>query len=117
MFEISHKDHNCILNIIDAIEKIQKYSCLFTNADEFNSNNMSFDATLMNFIVIGEMTSKISEDLIHRTDINIDWFKIKGFRNIIAHNYFGIDAEEVWQIIKNNLPALKIELMKLVHNK
>lgn len=37
----------------------------------------------------------------------------KGFRNIVAHDYFGIDAEEVWQIIKNRLPGLKDEIEKV----
>ena len=37
------------------------------------------------------------------TSGKIDWLKVKGFRNIVAHNYFGIDAEEVWQIISGSL--------------
>ena len=41
---------------------------------------------------------------------NIEWLKIKDFRNIIAHDYFGIDAEEVWQIIKNDIPLLKVKI-------
>jgi uncharacterized protein with HEPN domain len=48
-----------------------------------------FDAVLMNFIVIGEMAGKLSEDFknIHN---EIEWWKIKGLRNIVAHNYFGV---------------------------
>ena len=65
---------------------------------------------MMNFIVIGEMVEKLSETFIKKTNTRIDWFKIKGFRNIIAHNYFGIDAEEVWQIIHDSLVKLKAEL-------
>jgi len=64
----------------------------------------------MNFIVIGEMVEKLSEDLITASSAEIDWFKIKSFRNILAHNYFGIDAEEVWQIIHNSLPKLENQL-------
>jgi len=66
----------------------------------------------MNFIVIGEMVEKLSEELIATTSTEIDWFKIKGFRNILAHNYFGVDAEEVWQIIHNSLLKLEIQLRK-----
>ena len=43
------------------------------------------------------------------------WSKVKDFRNIIAHNYFGIDAEEVWQIIKNDLPKLKDDINKILN--
>ena len=49
----------------------------------------------MNFIVIGEMADKLSDDFKLKTQENVDWLKIKSFRNIIAHNYFGVDAEEV----------------------
>ncbi len=65
-----------------------------------------------NFIVIGEMAEKLSSDFLSETENDIDWFKVRGFRNIIAHNYFGIDAEEVWQIIHGSLIDLKESLEK-----
>lgn len=107
MHKVSHNDFSCIVNILDAIEKIQKYTQDIKNADEFYTNTIVFDATMMNFIVIGEMATKLSENSLKETESKIEWFKIKGFRNIIAHNYFGIDAEDVWQIINRNLPELK----------
>ncbi len=103
MFE---KDRFNLLSIIEAIDKIQKYSQPFSNADDLFSNETNFDAVLMNFIVIGEMVVKLSDEFIMKFN-QVDWHNIKGFRNIIAHNYFGVDAEEVWQIIKNDLPRLK----------
>jgi len=69
---------------------------------------------MMNFVVIGEMVEKISEEF-KRGHPAIEWIKIKGFRNIVAHDYFGIDAEEVWQIIKNKLPALKSDINQLIN--
>jgi uncharacterized protein with HEPN domain len=68
---------------------------------------------MMNFVVIGEMIDKISDDL-KRKHPDIEWTKIKGFRNIVAHDYFGIDAEEVWQIVKNKIPSLKSDLKQLL---
>ncbi|OQX79785.1 MAG: hypothetical protein B6D61_03005 [Bacteroidetes bacterium 4484_249] len=59
------------------------------------------------------MVSKLSDDFLSETDNLIDWQKVKGFRNIIAHNYFGVDAEEVWQIINGDLISLKKNLEKL----
>jgi len=101
--------------MLDAIDKIKQYSSPFTSADDFFDAVQAFDASLMNFIVIGEMVEKLSEELIDATKNEIDWFKIKGFRNILAHNYFGVDAEEVWQIIHNSLPNLDIRLQKLIN--
>lgn len=46
-----------------------------------------------------------------------DWAKIKTFRNIIAHNYFGVDAEEVWQIIQLQLPEFKKQVSKILKAK
>ena len=101
--------------MLDAIEKIKQYSAPHSSADEFLDNIQAFDASMMNFIVIGEMVEKLSEELIDATKNEIDWFKIKGFRNILAHNYFGIDAEEVWQIIQNRLPKLEIQVKKIIY--
>jgi uncharacterized protein with HEPN domain len=100
--------------MIDAIDKIKQYSSPFLSADNFLNNTQAFDATLMNFIVIGEMVEKLSDELIVKSESEIDWFRIKGFRNILAHNYFGIDAEEVWQIIHDSLPKLEIQLKKII---
>lgn len=78
---------------------------------------MSFDATMMNFIVLGEMVEKLSIQFVNETSEKVDWQKVKAFRNIIAHNYFGIDAEEVWQIIQTNLKPLRIELETIIDKK
>ena len=104
------KDQHCIESILEAIDKILEYTSGFDNADEFNEDYRNFDATMMNFVVIGEMIEKLSEDF-KNTNPAIEWQKIKGFRNIVAHDYFGIDAEEVWQIIKNKIPKLKEDIL------
>ncbi len=106
------KDSFCLETIIESIDRITEYTSGFTSADEFNNDYRNFDATMMNFMVIGEMVEKLSEDF-KRKHNHIEWTKIKGFRNIVAHDYFGIDAEEVWQIIKNKIPDLKTEIEKL----
>ena len=71
-----------------------------------------FDAVMMNFIALGEAVDKLSDNFKDDNN-NIEWYKINSFRNIIAHDYFGVNASEVWQIIKNHLPKLKEDLMKI----
>jgi uncharacterized protein with HEPN domain len=107
------KDHHCLESILDATNRIIEYTTGIKSADEFNNDYRNFDATMMNFVVIGEMVDKLSEDF-KRKHSEIEWIKIKGFRNIVAHDYFGIDAEEVWQIIKNKIPALKSDISLLL---
>jgi uncharacterized protein with HEPN domain len=103
------KDYHCLESINEAIDRIIEYTSGFDSADDFNNDYRNFDATMMNFVVIGEMVDKLSDDFKSKYD-SIEWIKIKGFRNIVAHDYFGIDAEEVWQIIKNKIPYLKTEI-------
>ena len=99
--------------ILEAIEKIENYSKDFKNDDDFFHHEMNFDATMMQFVVIGEMIVKL-EDSFKEEYIHIPWQEIKDFRNIVAHDYFGIDSVEIWSIIKDHLPKLKKQLQKLV---
>jgi uncharacterized protein with HEPN domain len=107
------KDQHCLESIIEAIDRIIEYTSGFGSADDFNDDYRNFDATMMNFVVIGEMVDKLSDEF-KMNHSKINWIKIKSFRNIVAHDYFGIDAEEVWQIIKTNIPELRIDLQKLL---
>jgi len=98
--------------LLEAIEKIEIYTAEFTNSDDFYHEQKSFDASMMQFVVIGEVVARIDENykLEHSS---IPWQKIKDFRNIIAHDYFGIDADEIWDIINNKLLPLKQEIYNL----
>ena len=107
------KDKHCLESIIEAVDRILEYTSGFESADELNEDYRNFDATMMNFIVIGEMVDKLSEDFKNHHS-EIEWQKIKGFRNIVAHDYFGIDAEEVWQIIINKIPGLRTDIQNII---
>lgn len=110
---MSERDELAILGIIQAIERIDVYCASIENTDDFYDNNVVFDACLMNFVVIGEMVTRVSDDCRNANDC-IPWGMIKAFRNVVAHDYFGVDAEEVWQIITNKLPVLKRQLFELI---
>jgi len=107
------KDHHCLESIIEATDRIIEYTSGINSADDFNYDYRNFDATMMNFVVIGEMVDKLSDDFKKKHN-KVEWIRIKGFRNIVAHDYFGIDAEEVWQIIKNKIPKLKADIQGLL---
>ena len=110
---MSEKDRLNILSIQESIEKILTYSQSYADADDFFNNQRDFDAAMMNFIIIGEMVARLSEEFIEGNN-QVDWYKIRGFRNIVAHNYFGIDAEEVWQIIKTHIPLLQKDICNIL---
>ncbi|HNA10050.1 MAG TPA: DUF86 domain-containing protein, partial [Leptospiraceae bacterium] len=73
----------------------------------------TFDAVLMNFVVIGETVGKLDEKTLELTN-SIPWKKIKSFRNIIAHDYMGVVPEEVWEIIKSDIPDLHEKLKNIL---
>lgn len=112
---MSDKDKANLLAILDGCSKIQNFISDIWDADELFADQKTFDAVLMNFIIIGESVSRISYDL-KAIEIEIPWNKIKDFRNIVAHDYFGVDAEEIWQIIHDDLPELVTKINKLVSN-
>ncbi len=107
------KDNLIVQQMVELIDKIIVYSGDFDSAESFVNDSKSYDATLMNFIAIGELVNKLSPEFRMRHE-QIDWRKINAFRNIIAHDYFGTDEEEVWQIIQNHIPKLKEDLMGIV---
>jgi uncharacterized protein with HEPN domain len=109
---MSEKDLPVLLNILDSANKIKAYVKNIKNADKFFEDEKTFDAVMMNFIIMGESVTKLS-NVFKSKNKNIPWNKVKDFRNLIAHDYFGIDAEEVWQIIKKHLPKLVIDLKKI----
>jgi uncharacterized protein with HEPN domain len=98
---------------LEAVKKIEYYSNGFDNAEDFYHDIKSFDATMMQFVVIGELISRLDEE--YKTAHNtIPWQKIKDFRNIIAHDYFGIDADEIWSIVTLHLVPLKTRIEELI---
>ena len=100
-------------NIIYAIDKIESYTLDFKDVESFYNDQKSFDAVLMQFVVIGEAVNRLDEVFRDATSY-IPWREIKGFRNIIAHDYFGVDADEVWEIINQKIIPLKKEIEKLL---
>lgn len=99
MFE---KDEGNLKAILDSCLKIKRFTLNINDSESFYNDERTFDAVLINFIVIGEAVARLSNQLKEEEN-QIPWSKIKGFRNLVAHDYFGIDAEEVWQIIENDL--------------
>jgi uncharacterized protein with HEPN domain len=102
-----------LLSILEAIEKIERYTSIYKSADEFYHDERDFDATMMQFVIIGEMISKLDDNFKDEYSF-VPWQKIKDFRNIVAHHYFGIDADEIWEIIVLKMNPLKQEIQAII---
>jgi len=93
-----------IQDIIESAQKILDYTIGLTY-EEFKSDSMRVDAVIRNFEIIGEAANRLPEQIKDELP-NIDWHKIRGFRNRVAHDYMGINYFIVWQIREEFLPDL-----------
>ncbi len=103
--------HFSLKDIIGSAHKIIGYTENLS-FDEFTKDNKTIDAVIRNFEIIGEAANRLPEDFKH-AHTNIDWQRIRGFRNRIVHDYFGIDYSIVWEIKELFLPNL-ISTLKLL---
>lgn len=90
------------------IEKFTKGETLKT----FCEKDMLHDAVMMQFIIIGEAIIHVENEKLDKYDY--PWYKVKSFRNMIAHEYFNIKLSAVWQIIENDLQQLKKVVQKIL---
>jgi len=81
--------------------------------DSFAKNLMLRSAVVHQMTVIGEAVSRLSPELRGRYPA-IPWTDIKGFRNIVVHNYFGIDWSEVWRAATRDVPALRQQIAEIL---
>jgi uncharacterized protein with HEPN domain len=110
---MSKRDFLLLLDdMLQSALKIKRYT-RGIDYDSFIADDKTIDAVVRNFEIIGEAANRIDPDL---RDCNpeIEWTRIKGFRNRIVHDYFGIDYEIVWSIIETYLDELIDWLEKII---
>lgn len=107
-----HRDWRLrIEDILESIEKIQRYTHGMS-FDDFIANELVFDAVVRNISIIGEASNHIPER-IQELYPDVPWDEMRGIRNVLVHEYFGISATVLWYTIEHNLPPL-IPMLKAV---
>jgi len=91
-------------DIQESCEKVLRFTKGMTYKD-FVNDDLHFDAVLRNLEIIGEAVKNISDETRQKYP-DVKWRKIAGFRDIVAHEYFGVNEETVWDIVEKEIPAL-----------
>jgi len=99
-------------DILESCKRINKY----TQGESFESfikNTLVYDAVLRNIEIVGEAVKRVPVK-IQEQHPELDWRRIAGMRDIVAHHYFSIHDEIVWDIIVNKIPELEVQIGKIL---
>jgi len=97
-----------LLHILDAISEIEYYTQEL-DFDGFFRSSMPKFASIKQLEIIGEAANHISDDIIEKYP-DVEWRRIIALRNVLIHEYFGVDSKIVWDIIKEDIPNLRLSI-------
>lgn len=99
-------------DILLAISRIEQY-LKGLSFDAFSQDQKTIDAVVRNLEIIGEAANRLPDEFKEKY-FEIEWHKIVGLRHRIVHDYFGIDLEIIWQILKKDLPEFRNALSQII---
>lgn len=104
-----------IRHIIESVKLIERY-LLNNSKEQFFQSALIQDAVIRRFEIIGEAAKNVSK-VFKEQNLNVPWREMAGMRDVLIHEYFGVDMEDVWSTCVNDLPQLKEQLSKLLIEK
>ncbi|RMD45975.1 MAG: DUF86 domain-containing protein [Aquificota bacterium] len=112
---MSERKYKFFLNdILKEIKNIEKFTSNIENLNDLEENELVLYAVLKALENIGEAVKHIPEDI--KLKYPYHWKEISGLRNIIVHNYWGIDIEIIYDILENEIKDLKNFVEKILEN-
>ncbi len=108
------EDRAWLLDILEALEKIEKYVSKGERA--FYDDELIQVLSIYYIQVIGEAANQLSSSFKSNHN-EIPWRSVIAMRNVLVHHYFGIDLDEVWDTVCTDLPALKVKIQEILADK
>lgn len=106
------KNHYLLAHhILSSIDRIEQYTIEMTE-QQFLDNFLVQDGVMRNIEIIAEASKKIPEEIRNKFP-EIPWREIMAMRNKIIHEYFGVDLQTIWNVIQEDLPKLKIQVIRI----
>ena len=99
-------------DILTAIDKIQSYTQNIS-FEKFSEDEKTLDAVVRNLEILGEAIKNVPEE-IRKKHPDIEWKKISGLRDILIHEYFGVDKDIIWDVIQHKLPLLQKQIKTIL---
>lgn len=103
-------DQIYLIHITECIERLDQYT--IDGKDFFLNDTKTQDAVIRNLQTLAESTQNLSDSL-KDNHTEIDWKSIAGFRNVVVHDYLGIEMEEIWDIVERDIPDLKQKILSI----
>ena len=106
-------DAGRVQDMLDAIDKIESY--VGGDRDAYERDELLQVWVIHHLQILGEAASRITTELLE-SHPEVPWTKIIGMRNILVHNYTGIDLILVWQVVDQDLPELRPKIERLLRD-
>ena len=105
------RDRVYVVHMLDCIERVIEYC--ENDEKTFRSSRLIQDAVIRNLQTMSESAQRLS-DSAKTLAPELPWRAISGFRNVVVHDYLGLDLDAIWLVVANNLSMLKIGLQKIL---
>ena len=104
-------DRLYLIHILECIRRIEEY--VADDQDRFFQSTLVQDGVLRNLQTLAESAQRLSET-IKKNYPEVDWRGLSGLRNILVHDYLGVNLREVWQLLATRLPPLKDTIQRIL---